>query len=226
MEFRRSPRLRPLRRSSGQDVPIIVCTSVHEGLYCLVDGLHRLAAAKKLGWSKIRAEILSGSLPIAGLIAHEITTNLIRGELSAAERAIQSAKLQEVSADKKAFVTTIAKSTGRDVSTVRRDVQRGKWPWLDKLVGTRLDRDTEIDALNRLEANQRDTLIERARTGENVSARAEIKHAPETRETIVRRGKSAIKAWKKEFAGYPEFAEIIAMINAWEYGRGGFLEIG
>jgi len=78
----------------------------------------------------------------------------------------------------------------------------------------------------KLEANQRDTLIERARTGENVSARAEIKHAPETRETIVRRGKSAIKAWKKEFAGYPEFAEIIAMINAWEYGRGGFLEIG
>jgi len=58
--------------------------------YTLLAGLHRLEAAKLLGWETIKAEVISGSQLEDELI--EIDENLIRNDLTVLEQAETVAK--------------------------------------------------------------------------------------------------------------------------------------
>jgi ParB/RepB/Spo0J family partition protein len=80
-------------RERGQLQPISI--RHRQGKYELISGLHRLEAARKLGWKTVRAEIDYKSTTADMLLA-EIDENLMRGELSEAERAIHVAKRKEL----------------------------------------------------------------------------------------------------------------------------------
>jgi ParB-like chromosome segregation protein Spo0J len=68
--------------------PISVCFTDSKAV--LVTGLHRLEAAKRLGWSHIEAALVTGDE--IDLKLHEIAENLHRAELSALERDEQIAE--------------------------------------------------------------------------------------------------------------------------------------
>jgi hypothetical protein len=63
--------------------------------YALIAGYHRLEAARHLGWLEVRATVLDG---LEGIQAREaeIVENLVRSELSPAERAIHVAELKKI----------------------------------------------------------------------------------------------------------------------------------
>src|SRR5262245_3297339 len=64
------------------------------GHYKLISGYHRLKAAKQLKWDAIPAYIFTGDALEAELI--EIDENLIRKELTAAERSQHLARRKEI----------------------------------------------------------------------------------------------------------------------------------
>jgi hypothetical protein len=161
-----------------------------DGRYTLIAGWHRLAAAEKLGWKKIRAEIREGLDADAAELA-EIDENLIRAELSPAERALHFGKRKRLyekvhpetrhgavgrrgksSQDENSFVDDAAAKAGKGRSTVARDVTRANnIVVLSEIIGTSLDQGDELDALAKLpEADQR-RLAEQAQANENVSAK-------------------------------------------------------
>lgn len=141
----------------GQLQPIIVRPVGKTGSgngYWLIAGRHRLEAAKQLKWPAIRATVLENvKADMAELI--EIDENLIRAELSAAERAIHVGRRKEIyerqhpqtkhgAAPGKAgggkakgtnldsFAKATAKVTGQSETKVKRDATRAKA--LDKLL--------------------------------------------------------------------------------------------
>jgi hypothetical protein len=75
----------------GLQVPIIVRLEGDTG-HCLVAGLHRLEAAKRLGWTEIEASI-DPDMDAAQGKRVEIIENLHRGELTKAEREQHVAEL-------------------------------------------------------------------------------------------------------------------------------------
>jgi hypothetical protein len=112
--------------------------------YWLVGGWHRLEAVRKLGHDCIEAKVLDGVDADAALLA-EIDENLIRAELSPAERKLHIARRKELydaqpSAPKrggdrrskspketlKSYVDDTAAKTGKGRSTVARDVTHTK----------------------------------------------------------------------------------------------------
>lgn len=169
--------------------------------YWLVAGRHRLEAARKLKWTGIKATIVEGlDADAAELI--EIDENLIRADLSPAERALhvdrrktlyekrhpEAKKGATGRSGKKnksnngtykpadAFIDDTAKKTGKGRSTVALDAQRGKdnSEWLKDVAGTALDKGNEIDALIKLPVRERNALIKRAKSGEKVSAKTRL----------------------------------------------------
>lgn len=80
----------------GQLQPIVVtpCRTPTTGGYKIVAGVHRYEAAKKLKWEKIKAVLIEGDADT--LLLAEVSENLIRGELTAVERALHTAKAKEV----------------------------------------------------------------------------------------------------------------------------------
>jgi ParB family transcriptional regulator, chromosome partitioning protein len=72
-------------RDRGQRTPIEVRVDEH-GQYRLVAGLHRLEAARSLGWDTIEASLFQGTDLEARL--DEIDENLLRRELSELDRSI------------------------------------------------------------------------------------------------------------------------------------------
>ena len=64
----------------------IIVTPTEDGRYALLAGNYRKAAAEKLGWETIRAEVREGLSEDEALLI-EIDENLKRSDLSAAERA-------------------------------------------------------------------------------------------------------------------------------------------
>jgi ParB/RepB/Spo0J family partition protein len=162
--------------------------------YILVSGRHRIEAARKRGWPTIRADVLDGLNADAALLA-EIDENLIRADLSPAERAMHQAerkrlyeklhpetkhgavgrgrkKSRQLGDSNERYTKNAAKKTGRSERSVQREAERAsKIVGLADVVGTTLDEGEELDALAKLpEAAQRD-LIERAKRGEKVKAR-------------------------------------------------------
>jgi N6-adenosine-specific RNA methylase IME4 len=176
--------------------------------YILVAGRHRLEAVRsihkrKLGPDNIRAEIVDDTNADAALLA-EIDENLVRADLSPAERAMhvdarktlyekQHTETKHGGAPGKAgggkkakdlnlrsFVKDTAKKTGKGRSTVAREATRGKGGrgWLEDVAGTSLDKGDEIDALielSRLSDKERGKRIREAQAGEKVSAKTALK---------------------------------------------------
>jgi hypothetical protein len=174
----------------------IVVRSNKDGGYDPIAGIHRLEAAKKLNWKVINCIVLDDiNADQAELI--EIDENLIRAELSPAERAIHIGKRKklyeklhpETKATKaggpgraktrrqigddiaERFTNNTAKKTSRPERTIQRDATRAqKVPVLPDIVGTSLDSGAEIDALAKLPEAEQRSLAEAAKRGENVSA--------------------------------------------------------
>jgi N6-adenosine-specific RNA methylase IME4 len=163
--------------------------------YRVVFGVHRFEAAKRLGHESIEAIILDGLDADAALLA-EIDENLIRADLSPAERAMHLAERKRIyeklhpetkSTSKggvgrakqtrrqngdesvERFTKDVAKKTGKSERTIQREVERGTIVGLADVPGTSLDAPDELDALVKLpEPVQRD-LIARAKVGEMVT---------------------------------------------------------
>jgi ParB/RepB/Spo0J family partition protein len=164
--------------------------------YWLVAGRHRLEAVRKCGHNRIRAVILNGLDADAALLA-EIDENLVRADLSPAERALHVARRKELyekihpqtkkgaapgagrgkkrrsqESQDETFVSDMAKKVGKGRSTVARDVTRAnKVVVLADIVGTALDEGEEIDALAKLPQDEQRKLAARVKSGERVTAK-------------------------------------------------------
>lgn len=75
-------------------------------------------------------------------------------------------------AQEKAFAASTAVLTGESVRTIQRHIARAEalGDDLDKVIGTSLDKGVEMDALIKLPVHERKALIDRAVSGEKVSA--------------------------------------------------------
>ena len=165
----------------------------------LVAGAHRLEAEKKLGRKTIKAEVIKKVDADQALLA-EIDENLLGPELTPAERAQHidarkavwerlhpetkhggapgkaggGKKAKEAKLD--SFAEATAKATGQSKTKVKRDAARGKKvAVLSDIVGTSLDKGTELDALAELPVEEQRDLAERAKGGESVTAIASAK---------------------------------------------------
>jgi N6-adenosine-specific RNA methylase IME4 len=178
-------RLRPRSRAGGG--------------YILVAGWHRLEAVRKLGANSIRAEIVDDMKADATLLA-EIDENLVRAELTPAERAMhigERKKLYEkmypetkhggapgkAGGGKKAkdakiasFVEQTSKATSQSKRKVHLDATRAKHVVvLSDVAGTSLDKGDELDALAKLSEDEQHKLAKRVNAGEKVSAKTRVK---------------------------------------------------
>jgi N6-adenosine-specific RNA methylase IME4 len=181
-------------RAIGQLQPIVVRPASIG--YFLVAGLHRLEAARSLKWRSISALIVDTEDADRALLA-EIDENLIRADLSAAERALHLKERKRVyealypqtkaGGDRKSakaksnrqngelisrFTKDTAEKTKRSERTVQRDIARAdKIAGLKEAVGTSLDKPEELDKLAKLPEPVQSDLIRRAAAGEKVTAR-------------------------------------------------------
>jgi N6-adenosine-specific RNA methylase IME4 len=149
----------------------------------------------------IEAAVLSLPDADAALLA-EIDENLIRGELTDAERARHRAERKRlyevlypqtkhggapgkagggkeakvVNVGEPRFTAVAALQTNESERTVQRDITRAKRiPQLADLVGTSLDDGVELDALAKLPAEKQSELIARAKAGDKVTAKHAVK---------------------------------------------------
>jgi ParB/RepB/Spo0J family partition protein len=188
----------------GQLQPIVVRPHKGGG-YCLVAGLHRFEAAKKLNWKEIWCSVFDDMDTDQAELA-EIDENLIRVDLTPAEEAAHIGKRKKLyerlhpetkhgavgrrgkssqnatsfePAD--AFIDDTAKKTGKHRATVARKAARAKKvAVLPDIVGTSLDKGAEIDALAKLPVEKQRSLAEAAKRGEKVSAITALSaHDPE-----------------------------------------------
>jgi ParB-like chromosome segregation protein Spo0J len=175
----------------GQLQPIVVRPRGDDG-YTLVAGRHRLEAVKRLKWPFIRATVVEGVEANAAALM-ECDENLVRADLTSAERALHLARRKELyealhpetkrpagpgrgkknhSQNESGFVKDTAKKTGQGRSTVARDITRAtNITVLADIIGTTLDQGDELDALAKLPAVEQEQLAERAKAGERVSAK-------------------------------------------------------
>jgi ParB family chromosome partitioning protein len=175
----------------GQLSPIVV------GQDGLIAGVHRLEAAKQLGWRTIRS-VITEDRSAGFLRLIEIDENLMRADLSPAERAAHQAERKEIyeveypgtrhvserggpgrgnktTAKKTAVSYTsseASRKTGVSERVVRREVARGKSiPDIVSIAGTSLDVAGELDALAKLPKAQQAEVMARARKGERSAPR-------------------------------------------------------
>jgi ParB/RepB/Spo0J family partition protein len=183
-----------------QPIIVRMVETDHGMSYHLISGRHRLEATRKLGRPTILAVVISNDLLTsdeATLI--EIDENLARGELTPAERAAHVGKRKQiyeklhpetVSVRKRggpgrgkknestdatrfpAFIDDAAAKTGKDRATVAKYAAIAEAvPEVAFLAGTSLDSQGELSVLAELRAEERASLIEKAKAGEKVSAR-------------------------------------------------------
>jgi ParB-like nuclease domain len=181
-------------REQGLLQPIVVRPR-EEGGYWLVAGVHRAEAAKKLGWTEIDCTVFADMAADAAGLA-ELDENLVRADLSAAERALHIGKRKALhekmhgkakancarAANKRmgrdvgaksavTFSKTTAQKTGQSERKVQLEAHRAaKVVVLAEIVGTCLDTGAEIDALAMLPEEQQRRLAEAAKRGEKISA--------------------------------------------------------
>jgi len=189
----------------GQLQPIVVRPRRPQkggGRFRLVAGRHRVEAVRKLGHERIAATILDGLDADAALLA-EIDENLVRADLTPAERAAHVGRRKELyeklhpeakhGGDRKSakrssrqvgeanqrFTKDMAEKTGQSERKVQRDVTRAKKvAVLPDIVGTSLDQGQELDALAKLPPDEQRELAEQAKSGEEVSAKTPTPLSP------------------------------------------------
>ena len=164
-----------------------------DGGYSLVSGRHRFEAAKLLAWSTIAVTVTDIDDDDEAELA-EIDENLIRGELSPAERALHVGRRKELyeklhpetkhgatgrgrvksrqNGDSIRFSKDAAKTTGRSERTLQREIERAtKIADLAEVIGTPLDSPDELDALAKLPGPVQGDLIARVKAGETITAK-------------------------------------------------------
>ena len=192
-------------------------------VYSLVAGYSRLLAAKSLGWEEIPVDVQEFDSPEHAEL-WEIDENLMRGELSPAEEAAHLARRKELFAliggqnlagkpqHEKAFAADTAERTGRAKSGINQKLARAAalGDDLGDVIGTSLDKGTELDALAKMEPEVRRRLIGEARRGSRVSAVREIKSdfdvVQEEKNALVRlwnRTGPEARVWFREFIDTP-----------------------
>jgi hypothetical protein len=155
----------------GLKTPITVRAAIHVvggrdvEAYDIIAGRHRYEAAVKLGWTEIDALVTAGDDELDEL--WEIDENLIRAELSDAQRADHHARREAIlvrrgevrattahsgrNADNlSAYSRKAADDLGVDERTVRRDLARGKKiapEILNEVQGSALDKGVVLDEL-------------------------------------------------------------------------------
>lgn len=165
-------------KSHGQQSPIIVYGGEDDETVHLGAGGHRLEAAKRLG-IKVLCFHKSGDELDRQLC--EIDENLIRADLTPADRALFLARRKEIylvkhpetahggdrkssgkichlkSDDAASFAAATAQATGQKERTIRLDIERGEKispAALQMLRGTRHDKGVTLDQLKRLETRE------------------------------------------------------------------------
>jgi N6-adenosine-specific RNA methylase IME4 len=202
-------RLRPLRDATVSELaasmsevglinPISITYPNGRASPFLVAGVHRLEAARRLKWETIDCTIIDGKNVDATKLV-EIDENLIRADLTPAERSIHIAERKRIyealhpetkkGGDRRsksqlgtlkgtAFVDDTAAKTDKSRTAVARDATRAKHiPRIADCIGTSLDEGEELDALAKLPQEAQGKLIARAANGEKVSAKPEAKRA-------------------------------------------------
>lgn len=163
----------------------------------LLDGQHRLAACRELGLEYIPILVVDLEEMRAGLDATD--EDLRRRPLSPARQAAATARRKEIyealhpetkfgenqhtrprrSGERKSgafaprFTKATAQATGASERSVQRAAERGERIGQEELraiAGTSLDKGGELDALARMEAHERRLVVDRAASGERVSA--------------------------------------------------------
>ena len=204
-------RLRPLRDAVVSELadsmsqiglinPIAITYPNGRASPLLVAGANRLEAARRLKWESIDCTIIEASDVNTTKLA-EIDENLIRADLTPAERVIHIAERKRIyesihpetkhGGDRKShksksqigtliepFINDAAKKTGKGRTTIAREATRAKHiPLIADCIGTSLDQGEELDALAKLSEEHQGDLITRAVNGEKVSAKPEAKRA-------------------------------------------------
>lgn len=211
-------------REIGLIQPVTVRAAIINGNvakdgFQIVAGHHRVAAARALGWTEIDAIVVQAEGHLEAELI-EIDENLVRSELSVAQRAHYTARRKEVwealhpepSRDyslesydaedetevgkvcppqfagqlggarpqTKGFAAATAEVTGESKRAINLNLARAEaiGPDILKLSGTSLDKGVELDALAKLPEPERKDLIERATSGEVVTARVAPTPAP------------------------------------------------
>ncbi len=168
----------------------------------VIAGIHRLMAFRQLGRSHIPALVRDADDLHAELAL--IDENLIRNELSPAERARAIARRKAIwdalhpdtrahvaggkarhrpASDNLSFAASTAHATGKNRRTVERDAHRGAAlgeETLKAVTGTSLDSGDELDALARLAGiapAAAAAIVARAAAGQDVSVKTAVKHA-------------------------------------------------
>ena len=168
--------------------------------YWLIAGLHRFEAVRQLKHEAIRSVVLEG-LEAADAELLEIDENLIRADLSPAERALHIGRRKELyeaqhpetkqggapgagqgkgksykEANLASFQEDTANKTQQSTRKVRRDATRAKTvAVLADITGTCLDKGDEIDALAKLSDEEQRGLAKAAKEGSKVSAKTRVK---------------------------------------------------
>jgi ParB family chromosome partitioning protein len=151
---------------------IVVRSGSAQDGYTLIGGLHRLEAAKSLGWDKIEATVTDLSGPHA--VIAECDENLCGPNLTAVERALftrrrkeaylvlhpetrhgenqhtRSCQLGNSETETKRFTADTAAKTGQSERVIQRDAARGDKVSPDvlaKVAGTKLDTGKTLDEL-------------------------------------------------------------------------------
>lgn len=161
--------------------------------YILIGGLHRLEAAKSLGWDEIEATVTDLSGPAA--VIAECDENLCGPNLSAAERALFTRRRKEAYealhpetrhggdrgssrqfGDMDRFTADTAKRTGQSERKVQRDAERGKRvadDVLAEIAGTKLDTGKVLDKLATVPKEQQRAKVEELRAAKAARLLAE-----------------------------------------------------
>lgn len=142
----------------------------------LVAGLHRLEAVRRLGWPTVPAFVVSDDLARFA----EVQENLIRSELTEAQRRAQMAEYQEYLKGRgigtSAFVARMAEASGRSETSVYRDLQIAK------------NVDPEVQAEAEASGVGTRTLAKAAQT-DDVERQREIVEEERTRKALAKAGK-------------------------------------
>lgn len=158
-------------------------------LFQLRAGYTRLLAAKRLGWATVPVNVQEFESEEQAEL-WEIDENLMRGELSPAEQAMHLARRKEIfelmggkivptlgGEQRVGFAQDTSKRTGETKRSINEKVARGEAlrDCLKDVVGTSLDKGTELDALARMPPEGRRAIITAARHGAPVSAIRQIR---------------------------------------------------
>lgn len=167
---------------------------VCDGVPVLIYGHHRILALQQRGEVAVECVVYDVDDLHAELM--EIDENLARSELSAAEESACILRRQEIWVEitmaggticstslvdgrkagpqhRKQFAAEVAEVTGASKQDINRSIRRARelGPEIHRVVGTSLDKGVELDALIKLPEQERSALIDRAASGEAVSAR-------------------------------------------------------